>query len=384
MSQKIDISIISSGANLADARLHRLTRALLRAGLTIEIFAPGNLKDAPTTTDSVQRLYIRKPWLCAQWSRSNLLARYHRSRLFVFRSRGRVFYAISPEAITPAYAKARLLGRGFAVDLFEDYLQLLKDRRWAKKYFGLVGQIAKSDTKSALWFARRADLTTVADVQVPPLSAKNRLVVRNLPDQSMLTQSGNRSTTPRAIYIGDLRKSRGLHSMLRLAELAPDWDFDFVGGVAAADQEFVNEWLQSNGLSDSSQQTKSDSRIRFHGKLAPTESWKIAAGAWVGLSLLESTPAFVQAVPSKLYEYMSVGLATISSPLPRCVELIISSKSGAIAHTPDEAAQYLKRWRENPLEIDQIRSQAISWANENLDSEREYAIFATEMAKLTR
>ena len=384
MSQKIDISIISSGANLADARLHRLTRALLRAGLTIEIFAPGNVKDAPTTTDSVQRLYIRKPWLSAQWIRSNLLARYHRSRLFVFRSRGRVIYAISPEAIAPAYAQARLLGRGYAVDLFEDYLQLLKDRRWAKKYFGLVGQIAKSDTKSALWFARRADLTTVADVQVPPLSAKNRLVVRNLPDQSMLTQSGNRSATPRAIYIGDLRKSRGLHSMLRLAELAPDWDFDFVGGVAAADQEFVNEWLQSNGLSDPSQQTKSDSRIRFHGKLPPTESWKIAAGAWVGLSLLESTPAFVQAVPSKLYEYMSVGLATISSPLPRCVELINSSKSGAVAHTPDEAAQYLKRWGENPLEIDQIRIQAISWANENLDSEREYAIFAAEMAKLTR
>ena len=384
MSQKIDISIISSGANLADARLHRLTRALLRAGLTIEIFAPGNLKDAPTATDSLQRLYIRRPWFCAQWNRSNLLARYHRSRLFVIRSRGRVIYAISPEAIAPSYAKAGLLGRGFAVDLFEDYLQLLKDRAWANKYLGVVGQIAKSDTKSALWFARRADLTTVADVQVPPLSAKNRLVVRNLPDYSMLTKSGDRSTTPRAIYIGDLRKSRGLHSMLRLAELAPDWEFDFVGGVASADQDLVNNWLQSNGLSNSWQQTKSDTRVRFHGKLAPTESWKIAAGAWVGLSLLESTPAFMQAVPSKLYEYMSVGLATISSPLPRCVELIESSNSGVIVQSPIEAAHYLKRWRENPIEIDQIRSQAISWANENLDSEREYATFATEMAKLTR
>ena len=104
----------------------------------------------------------------------------------------------------------------------------------------------------------------------------------------------------------------------------------------------------------------------------------------MGLSLLESTPAFVQAVPSKLYEYMSVGLATISSPLPRCVELIESGNSGVIVQSPIEAAHYLKRWRENPIEIDQIRSQAISWANENLDSEREYATFATEMAKLTR
>ncbi len=384
MSQKIDISIISSGANLADARLHRLTRALLRAGLTIEIFAPGNLIDAPTTTDSTQLLIIRTPWTSQQWRKTNLLARYHRSRLFVFRARGRVIYVISPEAIAPTFARARFLHKKFAVDLFEDYLQLLKDRAWATKYFGIIGMIAKSDTKSALWFAKRADLLTVADIQVPPLSANNRLVVRNLPDSSMLTTSGVRDETPRAIYIGDLRKSRGLHSMLRLAELSPDWEFDFVGGVAASDQDFVDGWLFKNGIANSFDSMNSRARVRFHGKLAPTESWKVAAGAWVGLSLLESTPAFIAAVPSKLYEYMSVGLATISSPLPRCIELIEKSKSGAIAENPNVAAQYLKRWYENPMEIDQLRLQGISWAEVNLDSEREYATFAAEMAKLTR
>ena len=166
MSQKIDISIISSGANLADARLHRLTRALLRAGLSVEIFAPGWVKDAPTTEGS-QRLFIRKPWFASGWRRSNLLARYHRSRLFATRSRGRVIYAISPEAVAPAYLQAKLLRRKFAVDFFEDYLRLLNDRAWAVQYFGILGWIAKSDTKSALWFAKRADLTTVADVQVP-------------------------------------------------------------------------------------------------------------------------------------------------------------------------------------------------------------------------
>ena len=384
MSQKIDISIISSGANLADARLHRLTRALLRAGLAVEIFAPGNLKDAPTTTDVQQSLIIRNPWFTSHWHKTNLLARYHRSRLFVFRSRGRVLYAISPEAIAPTYIQALVLRKNFAVDLFEDYLQLLKDRKWATKYFGLVGFIARSDTKSALWFARRANLTTVADVQVPPLKANNRLVVRNLPDASMLTKSGARGTTPRAIYIGDLRKSRGLQSMLRVAELSPNWEFDFVGGVASTDQEFVNEWLAAHASSNSSNAQTVHTRVRFHGKLAPTESWKVAAGAWVGLSLLENTPAFIEAVPSKLYEYMSVGLATISSPLPRCVELIASSKSGAIAESPEAAAEILQQWLENPAEIDHIRSQAISWAAENLDSEREYAIFAAEMLKLTR
>lgn len=375
MSHRIDVSIISSGANLADARLHRLTRALLRANLSVEIFAPGEPSDGPQIFGVKQHLYIRTPWLAPSWGKGNLLVRYHRSRLFTIRSRGRVIYAISPEAIAPAYAQARLLRKKLAVDLFEDYLRLLKDRSWSKRYFGILGAIARSDTKSALWFAQRADLTTVADVQVPPFEARNRLVVRNLPDRSMLTQSGMRGEVPRAIYIGDLRKSRGLHTMLRTAELAPDWEFDFVGGVAPDDQEFVKEWLLKNN---------SQERVRFHGRLAPTESWKIAAGAWVGLSLLENTPAFKDAVPSKLYEYMSVGLASISTPLPRCVELLAISRSGAIETSPENVAERLKYWRENTEELDQIRIQAARWANENLDSEREYANFAAEMVKLTR
>src|ERR1035437_8442080 len=245
MSQKIDISIISSGANLADARLHRLTRALLRSGLSVEIFAPGLAKAAPQTFQDGQQLAIRKPWFTPTWKSTGLLARYNRSRIFVLRSRGRVLYTISPEAIAPAFGYSKLLRKKFAADLFEDYLQLLNDRAWTTKFFGTVGWIAKSDTKSALWFARRADLTTVADIQVPPFDARNRLVVRNLPDLSMLTMSGVRGSIPRAIYIGDLRESRGLRAMLQVAEYAQNWEFDFIGGIAPADQFFVDQWLQA-------------------------------------------------------------------------------------------------------------------------------------------
>lgn len=376
MSQKFDISIISSGANLADARLHRLTRALLRAGLRVEVFAPGALKDAPQAEGTAQSLVIRKPWFAATWKNKSLIARYHRSRLFAFRARGRVLYAISPEAVAPSFARAKFFGHKLAVDFFEDYLRLLQDRTWATKFFGIIGAIAKSDTRSALWFARRADLTTVADVQVPPFDARHRLVVRNLPDLSLLTKSGERGTTPRAIYIGDLRKSRGLHAMLRVAEICPDWEFDFVGGIAATDQQFVDRWFANN--------SSAIPRVRFRGKLPLNESWKFAAGAWVGLSLLELTPAFIEAIPSKLYEYMSVGLASISSPLPRCIELHSLSNFGAIETTPEGVAARLEYWTNHPLELDQIRGQVQDWTTKNLDSEQEYVNFATEMVKLTR
>ncbi len=409
MSQKIDISIISSGANLADARLHRLTNALLGAGLSVEIFAPGNLNDAPraianeSSTSTTPELIVhatRGKFL----SSKNLLARYHHSRIYSLRARGRIFYAISPEAVAPAFFQAKLLRRKFAVDFYEDYVHVLKDRGWAKKYFGILGFIALMDAKAARALSKIADLTTVADVQVPPFVAGNRLVVRNLPDESLLTQSGNRSAKPRAIYIGDIRTSRGLRTMLKAAELAPDWEFDFVGPVAEADRDFVENWIVKNVSHNSA--NSSSPRIRFHGKLAPRDAWKFAEGAWVGLSLLENTPAFVEAIPSKLYEYMAVGVAIISSPLPRCVELINKSGAGTIAASAEDVAAQLNAWSmqvsdlqglkneasdlhnlvpnrdDEASEIDRIRSTAKRWAEQNLDSDAEYGNFAANMRKI--
>ncbi len=81
---------------------------------------------------------------------------------------------------------------------------------------------------------------------------------------------------------------------------------------------------------------------------------------------------------------MSVGLAVISSPLPRCVEIIKEGGGGAIASNPNEVVAQLKYWESHQVELDQIRNQASHWASTHLDSEREYAIFAAEMVKLTR
>ncbi len=358
MSQKIDVSIISSGANIADARLHRITGALLRAGMSVEIFAPGNPHDAPRANGHEQ-LFIRRGG-----SHKSLFARYFRSRSYPLRAKGKVLYAISPEAFAPTHGFAFIKGRKFAVDLYEDYLRVLKDRSWARKYFGIPGLLARLDTKLALWFASRADLTTVADTQVPPFIAYQRIVLRNLPDATLLTMSGERDATPRAIYIGDLRESRGLKTMLHSATLAKLWHFDLVGPIAPQDQEFVNEWISNN--------PEASSRVKFFGKLAPHESWKVAQGAWVGLCLLHSTPAFVEAVPSKLYEYMVVGLASISTPLPRCAELIEKSKSGVLATTSTEVAVILEDLRKDTKKLDQMRASGASWAAGNLDSPREY------------
>ena len=102
----------------------------------------------------------------------------------------------------------------------------------------------------------------------------------------------------------------------------------------------------------------------------------------MGLTLLESTPAFIEAVPSKLYEYAFAGLAIISSPLPRCIELINESQGGVIADHSEKAAEVMNLWAENPTALIEMRNSAERWAREILNSDAHYATYFGAVDKL--
>ena len=354
------VTILSSADNVADARMHRLTNALLRANISVDIWALGDSSNAPKGAT-----FHRAP------GGKGKVARIIRDLILPFRAAGSVVLVVAPDLMPMTYVISRIRKQKMIADVHEDYLQLLKDRSWAT---GIVGLLAKLVAKSATSVAARADLTTVADSQVPPFHAKNRFVLKNLPDYSLLTNSGSMEQTPRAIYIGDVRKSRGLHMMLETSELTPLWRFDIVGNISDLDSDFVKNWARTSPARD---------RVIFHGRLAPQESWQFAHGAWVGLTLLEPTPAFTEAVPSKLYEYAATGLATISTSLPRCVELLKQSGGGVTADSASDVARILNSWVADNESLLKMRESALSWSKNTLNSEAQYADFASAVGKLT-
>jgi len=357
----LSVAILTSADDVADARLHRLSNALVGGGCLVEVRALGDAKNAPQGVN-----FYKAP------GKRNFLGRIHRDLVLPLMAKADVWVVVAPDLLPPAWLLAKLRGRKIVADVREDYVQLLKDRKWAK---GWVGFAARIVARLATLLAALSDLTSVADTQVPPFHAKKRLVVRNLPDLSLLTVSTELSPTPTAIYIGDVRKSRGIFTILESAEKAPGWKFEIIGNIAPADVDAINSWKNNSAAS---------ARVTFHGRLAPKDSWKFAANAWVGLTLLESTPAFIEAVPSKLYEYMSSGLATISTPLPRCAALINESGAGKIASDSKEVAELLNHWQSNPDEIRAIRAQGKKWAEDNLEGQGEYSAFVAAVKGLSR
>jgi glycosyltransferase involved in cell wall biosynthesis len=255
-------------------------------------------------------------------------------------------------------------------DVHEDYLALLADRSWARGPRGVIGRVV---ARVATLLVARADLTLVADEHVPPPDARQRLVVRNLPRLEELPHPTPRAATPRALYVGDARISRGLALMLDAVEAAPGWRLDVVGPVPPAEQE----WLERRRAAWAGLE-----RPVFHGRLPMHEAWAVAQGAWCGFAVLDDTPAFRAAMPTKLYEYLAAGLAVLVTPLPRMAALVEEAGAGAVVADAEQASATLRRWQVEPEAADAHRAAARRWAEQQLTGESPFDTAADRVRSL--
>lgn len=358
-----DVSLISSAHDISDARLHREVTALIAAGLSVEVFARGQREHAPA--GSMRVVILRG---------SGLLWRIHAALTLPWRAHGRVLVVIDPDLVPMASVRCRLSrARRLVVDVHEDYQALLSDRRWAR---GIIGVLARAVARLSTGIAMRADLTLVADDHVPPHRARNRVVVRNLADSSLLPALHEPSTSPRMIYVGDVRTSRGLKAMLAALEHAPSWTLDIVGRVAEADAAWLADWQRTSLAAP---------RLRLHGQLPPTVAWQHAQTAWVGLVLLQPTPAFLAAMPSKVYEYQACGLAVVTTDLPRQRAWVQDGGIGVVVPNGDDesvgraVADALREIEVEPHPVHRARAAAAAVRDTHA-----YAEFANAVSALAR
>jgi glycosyltransferase involved in cell wall biosynthesis len=373
---KIQVTIVSSGHNVADARLHRLSNFLTSRGYQVSILAPGSLADAPANTNfqSIGGKSIGGKAGLAQ----RLVRNFTIGWKIGWKIKGKKVYCLAPDLTPILYLITKIKKQDLWVDLYEDYGKVLADRNWSKGFFGPIKQgLSRALISRTLKIATKVELTTVADQQVPPTAARNRIVFRNYPtlelapspylrvENNLLIRnevSVKFTDTPRAIYIGDIRTSRGLWDMLELAVAAPEWRFEFIGSVAKNEEAALADWLAANQkiLADGKE------KIIFHGRLAPAKSWEISRGAWVGLSLLHSTPAFSEAVPSKVYEYAFMGIPVLATPLPR-VAMMLSD--GGFGYTGVSQAQLLENLAKLAQLKNDLANQALWWICQTINSD---------------
>lgn len=375
----VDVSVVTSGHDVADARLHREAAAMVRAGLTVEVLGLGSPADAPPGVAAVRT-----------WPRPGLAARATLAGRMAVAARGRVLFTLDPDSALAGYAvvsagrrrHCRRQGRRLVVDVHEDFARLLADRAWARRGGGTAGRAAGALVRAFTRVAARADLTVVADEHVPPATARRRLVLRNLPDLAMLPAPAPRDDAPRALYVGDVRATRGLFAMLEALAVAKDWSLDVVGPVAPADRGALDAVLTAD--------PDLAARVRWAGRMPPARAFALAAGAWAGLLLLADTPAFADALPSKLHEYLACGLAVVTTDLPRSAALVRETGAGVVvpggsdAQVGAEVGAVLRGWSADPGPVDALRAGAAAYARAVRREPNGYDDLARAVTELAR
>jgi len=289
------VLIITTAHDSEDGRLVRHKKALQRNNISTEIVA---LK----FRNRIVR-FLYGPWL---------------AYLKIRRVKPHCVILPDPELqlILPAVIRNK---PSVIADVHEVYELVAEDRLWISSWF-------KPIVEFCVWVLslirnRYADAIIVADQSI---EANCGIYVSNRPNPVDFPLPKMKKAPQSLVYVGDIRKSRGIEEMVKLIEITPEICLDLIG--PCSDERSLLNIIDSRNLSE---------RIKWHGRLPYDESWEIASTAIAGLCFLRSTPAFRNAIPTKIWEYWAVGIPVLGSNLPGQAKLIQESGGGFVGEIED-------------------------------------------------
>ena len=324
--QGIKVLIITTGHHIYDGRLVRHKRSLQEAGIDVSI--------EKIDTGSRLSRFLLGPFLA-----------YKR----VINSKADCVIFPDPELhlfLTP-FVKRRTR---VICDVHEHYEDVIYDRNWIKPLMRpLVSGVLRvlSGVRN-----RFSDAVLVADFT---LWNEGQYLVTNRPSPRNFIISDQVPSENRLVYVGDIRKSRGIEEMLQIVSLNPEVTLDLIGPYN--DDKNLMGVIEKYGV---------ESRIKLHGRQPYETTWMLAKGAIAGLCFLHPTRAFCNVIPTKIWEYWSIGIPVLASDLPRQTELIRDA-NGGVTGTVAELSDTLKDWIQDPMKAEALGKSGFQYLTGQVD-----------------
>jgi glycosyltransferase involved in cell wall biosynthesis len=250
--------------------------------------------------------------------------------LAALRQRADVYHIHDPELL-PWGQVFRLLGKRAIFDMHENLVVDMATKEWLNPTAGRV----------VAWLFNRLEPLLLAGL--PMVFAEDSykahyprvtrsVTVRNLPilaDLLDIHEAKNPIFT--LAYMGAVSEARGSLNTLRAIRILKDRGheiaFDCIGPIDDDHRmEFLNLATEL-GLD----------RVSLPGFVEPGVGWRRVARCHVGLAVLRPRPNYLESYPTKLFEYMALGLPVIVSDFPLYRSVMPDPPCG-ICVDPDDAA----------------------------------------------
>lgn len=340
----------------------KMARSTARRYPTTVLATPPFLSDPSLT-------FIQIPYYASLWKR--LVFVHPRVLRHCLRLRPAIVHVHAPEALPIAWLLS-FFGTEVIYDVYENMGKQLSGKtvnnQWLfRKVFGWFDRIARKQFRFI--FAEDAYLASYPDLRKP------FEIIHNFPDIPQLPQPANERDLS-FFYLGQLSKARCLDVMILAAGMLrqqyPDFRWHIFGkpGFDLAGWEDIHQLPGFSEVKDN---------LLFHGQVSAPEAYAVGKTCLAGIALLRPVGDFPDSYPTKIFEYMGLGLPIITSAFP-LYQSVVETHACGFCLKPDDAeklSETLRFFIENPAIRQEMGERGIAAVHAQYN-------WATEEQKLFR
>ncbi len=216
-----------------------------------------------------------------------------------------IYHFHDPE-LAPLCLFFRLLGKPVIFDVHENIKEQIKDKQWLSPVFAnffsfLFSFLNTIFTKSFSVIIAENSYSKIYKNQ----KSKHKFdVILNFPELQLLEQFKNLNRRGNEFfYIGVISRDRGLDTILDSLNILDSKNYDFKMHFIGRLYDEIN-WTKYPKIRE---------KIIFYGRMNLDEGYAISSNCVAGLAILKPIGNYVGSYPTKIFEYMAIGLPTITS-----------------------------------------------------------------------
>jgi len=173
----------------------------------------------------------------------------------------------------------------------------------------------------------------------------NALAINNYPlINELAPEKGARTRLNQVCYVGGLSRIRGIRSLIDAMVYLPNVRLVLCGRFAEADLE--DELMALPGWA----------QVDYLGHVDREGVRKVMSESFAGMVTLLPTPAYLDSLPIKMFEYMSAELPVIASNFPLWRDIVHGAIAGFCVNpeSPDAIAAAIRRLADDPAQVDEF------------------------------
>jgi len=339
------VCIITSVHLPFDIRIfHKEAKSLVKAGYDVTLIAQ---HDKEETIDGVKIINLQRP--------RNRIERMTKTIWSAFRKalavNANIYHLHDPELI-PIGFLLKFYGKKVIYDMHENVPKQVKDKHWINpQYRNYISRFVLAAERFLLInipiiFAENSYRDDYFWVKTYT-TVLNMPLIDHLPFLRIGTPDGG---TVSIGYIGTVTAERGSLITLQALRILNNCNikirFECIGFIDKSHELQLSTLCETYKLSD----------ITFHGYMPVHEAWSIISQCRIGLSILEPIPNSIESYPTKLFEYMAMGLPVICSNFPLYRSVVEEEICGRCVNplNPEEIAEAIRWLLQNPSEADSM------------------------------